>query len=248
MDCAPLNGRVAVITGGGGGVGFAIAQAFAKAGAKLLLVGRTEAPLITACQALVKTGATALYLALDVTAGEAPARLCDAAQSQFGRWDILVNAAGDYVYKDLLRLTQEDWQRAIDTNLTAPYRLSQAFVARCIAHEKPGNILHIGSVHGVVGDAFAIPQCASKAGLVGLNRALAEACRPHGIRVNTIAPGAIAPASHDILNHTVQARVSQGDVAQMALYLASDQAAAVTGVCLDLFGSSRPVLTTRRES
>lgn len=248
MDATTLHNRAAVITGGAGGVGFAIAQAFAKCGAKLLLVGRTEAPLQAACQLLAQSGAEAHYLTLDVTGADAASRMVHAAEASLGGLDILVNAAGDYVYKDILALTPDDWQRAIDTNLSAPYRLSQAFVARCIAHGRPGSILHIGSVHGAIGDANAIPQCASKAGLVGLNRALAEACRPHGIRVNTIAPGAIAPASHDIINHTVQARVSQGDVAQMALYLVSDQAASVTGACLDLFGSSRPVLATRRET
>lgn len=248
MDVHILANRAAVITGGAGGVGFAIAQAFAKAGARLLLVGRTQAPLRTACSALQNAGATAHFVALDVTLPDAAERLVQAAEAHLGGFDLLVNAAGDYVYKDLLSLTPEDWQRAIDTNLSAPYRLSQAFAARCIAKGQAGSILHIGSVHGAIGDAFAIPQCASKAGLVGLNRALAEALRPHNIRVNTIAPGAIAPASHDIVNHTVQARISQGDVAQMALYLVSDQASSVTGACLDLFGSSRPVLTTRRET
>ena len=102
--------------------------------------------------------------------------------------------------------------------------------------------MNIGNVHGAVGDGHAVPQCAAKAGLVGLTRALAEAGRAYGIRVNSIAPGAIAPHSAQRLGDDLLGRVTQGDVAQLAVWLASPSASAVTGVSLDVFGGSRPAL------
>jgi NAD(P)-dependent dehydrogenase (short-subunit alcohol dehydrogenase family) len=208
----------------------------------VLLIGRTQAPLAQACTDLCARGGKAAYLCADVTASDAFARIQQAALAELGAIDILVNAAGAFVYKDVRALTPDDWHQTLATNLTAPFCLSQGLIAAWTDAQRGGCILNIGSVHGVVGDGQAVPQCAAKSGLVGLTRALAEAGRPYGIRVNSIAPGAIAPDSAERPSADLLGRVTQGDVAQLAVWLASAGASAVTGVSVDVFGGSRPAL------
>ncbi|HET6345817.1 MAG TPA: SDR family NAD(P)-dependent oxidoreductase [Myxococcota bacterium] len=238
-----LADKVAVITGGGQGLGLAIAREFGGAGAHVLLVGRTE-PVLTAARGQVAavSGGRVETLLLDVAEPAAGDTLVRTTAALFGAWDILVNSAGAFVFKSFLELSDEDWNRALATNLSAPFRLTRAWVKDLVAKKRGGVVLNIGSVHGAVGDANAVPQCAAKAGLIGLTRAMAEACREHGVRVNAIAPGAIAADSSHRLSVSSEALVTQGDVAQLATYLASDKACCITGTTVDAFGMTRPVI------
>jgi NAD(P)-dependent dehydrogenase (short-subunit alcohol dehydrogenase family) len=235
-----LSGKVAIITGGAAKLGRAIAEAFASEGASLFLVGRDAKSLTGATEAL--TGTPIGVLSIDLTGKGAAERVVAAAKERFGHVDILVNAAGAFFWKKLVSLSEDDWRVTLDTNLSAPFFLTQAFAREQIASQRGGAVINIASIHGTVPDGNVVPQCAAKLGLIGLTRACAEALRPHGIRVNAISPGAIAPNSGSALSTDLLSKVTQGDVAQMALYLASDSAAAITGTNLEAYGVTRPVV------
>lgn len=231
-----------VITGGAGGVGGVIAEQLLHCGAKVLLVGRTQQKLLRLQKVLAKYSSAVAVFEQDVTGAHAAEAIVKKIYQCFGRCDGVICAAGSYISKPLLDLTDADWTQALNVNLTAPFTLGQAFARTWMRKKTTGCLIYIGSVHAVVADPLSVPQSASKAGLLGLTRAMAEACRASGIRVNAISPGAIEPDSgktHSALQH---ARVTQKDVAQLVLYLVSDAAAAVTGATVDLFGQSRPFL------
>ncbi len=241
-DQPVLNGRVAVITGGSRGVGYAIAHAFVAAGARVLVVSRKADAVRDAVSRLCAAGEKARGLALDVNGPDAAQQLTAEANKAFGRVDILVNCAGVWVYKPLLDLTASDWATSLATNLTAPFVLTQAFGRAFVAQKAGGCIINITSVHGAIADANGAAQSASKFGLEGLTKAAAEALRPHDIRVNAIAPGAIEPDSPTAQGAGPRVRVTQGDVASLAVYLASDAARTITGSTIELFGVTRPAL------
>ncbi len=237
-----MNGRVAVITGGSRGVGYAIANAFVGAGAKVLIVSRKADAVRDAANRLCSRGEKALGVALDVNGPDTASQVAAEAGRAFGRVDVLVNCAGVFVYKPFLDLTAADWASSLATNLTAPFALTQAFGRAFVAQKTGGCIINITSVHGAIADANGAAQSASKFGLEGLTKAAAEALRSHDIRVNAIAPGAIEPDSATTQGVGPRARVTQGDVASLAVYLASDAARTITGSTIELFGVTRPAL------
>ena len=237
-----LAGKVAVVTGGARALGLAMAQAMAQQGARLMLVGRDTEALRAATSAVRDAGGEADHVTIDVTEVDAPDKIIEATHQAYKAIDTWINSAGVFAIQDIASVTHESWHRTVDTNLTAPFMCAQAFVRYRTMHSRGGSIINIGSVHGALGDAQAIPQCASKHGVVGLTRALAEACRAYGIRVNAIAPGAITPQSADRLSIDTGTLITQGDVAQLAVYLASDLASAITGAVVDVFGVTRPVI------
>ena len=232
-----LSGKVVVITGGSQGLGFAIAKRFSKAGAKLVLAARSEDKLTAACKGL---GASACVL--DLTAEDAPQKLIEHATSAHGRIDILVNSAGVFVWKKFLEMERADWTRTIETNLAAPFHLSQAVAKHMVEAGTQGSILNISSIHGSAPDAGVVPHCASKYGLNGLTQAMAEALREHGIRVNALAPGAIEPESSENESAGLAGKVTQSDIAKMAEFLVSDAAASTTGGVFPVYGSTRTAI------
>lgn len=239
-----LANQAAVITGGSHGLGLAIAEAFVQAGAKVLLVGRDDAVLGQAAKSLRATQATVGTLVCDVTHPQASEKIGAAAKAQLGAWNTLVNCAGVFIWRPFVDLADADWEVSLATNLSAPFRLGLALTKHVIAVGGTGAVINIGSIHGFVGDGNAVPQCASKFGLVGLTKAMAEGCREHGVRVNAIAPGAIEADSPRRLSLTSEGRVTQADVAQLAVYLASDQARSITGATIEAFGLTRPVIAS----
>lgn len=237
-----LDGKAAVVTGASQGLGAAIARALAVDGARVLLVARRVAELESVAESIRSAGGEAFVCPADVTSSGAAVEIVNAAVGQLGRLDILVNSAGVFVWKRFFELTEDDWSRSIETNLSAPYRLTQE-AARVMADTRRGGaIINVASIHGEVAEAHVVPHCASKSGLIAMTRAAAEALREFDIRVNAVAPGAIEPLSADRRGESPAQKVTQADVATLVVYLSSDLARSITGSVVDCHGSTRHVL------
>ncbi|MBI4601741.1 MAG: SDR family oxidoreductase [Planctomycetes bacterium] len=237
-----LEEKVAIVTGGGRGLGSAIARALAADGARVLAVSRTEEACRQVAGAVVAKGGAAEALAADVTAPGVAETVVRAAVGRFGGLDVLVNCAGVFVWKRLLELTADDWTRTIATNLSAPFFLIQEAAKVMIDRGRGGSIINITSIHGAVADPNVAAHCASKFGLEGLTRAAAEALREVDIRVNAIAPGSMEPDSAEKRGESPRRKVTQADVATLAVYLASDLARSITGATIEAYGSTRTTI------
>lgn len=237
-----LSGKCALVTGASGGIGSAIARALHAQGATVALSGTREDAL------------RAVAAALGQRAHVTPANLGDAAAADqlvkdageaMGGLDILVNNAGLTRDNLAMRLKDEDWQTVMDVNLTAVFRLSRA-VLRGMMKNRWGRIVGITSVVGVTGNAGQANYAASKAGMIGMSKSLAQEVASRGITVNCLAPGFIATAMTDALNEDQKAKINDSipagrmgaadEIAAGVVYLASDEAAYVTGQTLHING------------
>ncbi len=237
-----LTGKTALVTGASGAIGGAIAKALHAAGASVALSGTRRDALDALAQALA---ARVQVLPCDLADGAAVDALAKDAEAALGSLDILVNNAG--VTRDglALRMSDADWQRVLDVDLTAAFRLSRAAL-RGMMKRRWGRIINITSVVGVVGNAGQANYAAAKAGLIGMSKALAREVASRGITVNCIAPGFIASAMTEALSAEQKSRlveaIPQGrmgeaaEIAAAALYLASPEAAYVTGQTLHVNG------------
>jgi len=246
-----LQGHNAVITGGHRGLGLAVAKRFVAEGAGVLLVGRNRQKVDMAVADLLRVtpAASVFGLPADVTDDGSPDKIIARGIDNFGAPpSLLVNCAGVFIWRAMLDVSSEDWQRTLATHLTAPFLMTQAF-ARALRDQAPdaaasAAVVNIGSVHGPVGDGNAVPQCAAKAGLLGLTRSAAEALRPLGIRVNALNAGQIEPSTPDTISEGLDQKITQGDLASAVLYLASAESRGITGTVLDAYGITRPVIAT----
>lgn len=237
-----LAGKKALVTGATGGIGGAIAKALADAGAQVAVSGRSQEKL----DALAATlGNGALGIACDIAQLDTVDGLIATAEEKLGGLYILVCNAG--VTKDTLalRMKDEDWQQVIDVNLTAGFRLARA-ATKGMLKRRAGRVIFITSVVGWSGNPGQTNYCASKAGLTGMSKALAQEVAARGITVNCIAPGFIATPMTDVLNDEQKGRISQNipltrmgtpeEIAAGALFLASNEASYVTGQTLHING------------
>ena len=243
-----LQGKVALVTGFGSGLGQAIAIMFAKEGAAVAGISKTEAKGLETVAAIEKAGGKALFRAGDV---------CDSAQLQsliadtvkkFGGLDILVNSAGVRTNGSITEITEEDWDRTLDTNLRAVFVASRLAIPEMIRRGS-GVILHIAARSGMLGQAGRAAYCASKGGMVTLTEAMAMDHAKNKIRVNCICPGPTRTPMVDTSTPEkvarYQTRVPIGrigepeDVAYAAVYLASDEASLVTAAILPVDGGMR---------
>jgi 3-oxoacyl-[acyl-carrier protein] reductase len=237
-----LSGKTALVTGASGGIGGAIARALHRQGAAVLLAGTRQAAL----EALaVELGERTRVHAADLADPAAADALVKDAETALGKLDILVNNAGLTRDGLAVRMKDEDWQKVLDVDLTAGFRLARAAM-RGMMRRRFGRIIGIASVVGVTGNPGQANYAAAKAGMIGLSKALAAEVATRGITVNCVAPGFIASAMTDVLTPEQKERIAGAipmgrlgtpeDVAATVVFLASDQAAYITGQTIHVNG------------
>jgi 2-deoxy-D-gluconate 3-dehydrogenase len=248
MSDFDLSGRVAVITGGNGGIGLAIAKGLAKAGAGIAVAARNVEKNKAAVQALEALGAKAFALEADILQEEACRSLVDRTAQHFGRLDILVNNAGIAIRKPPQAYTAEEWHRVMNSNLTSAFLCSQAAYPH-LKRAGGGKIISIGSIMSLLGAPFTVAYAASKGGIVQMTRALATAWAADNIQVNAILPGWVHTdlterAQREVpgLNDRVLARTPAGrwgepdDFEAIAVLLAGPGSRYITGAAIPVDG------------
>jgi 2-deoxy-D-gluconate 3-dehydrogenase len=240
-----LTGRVALVTGGNGGIGLGMAQGFAEAGATVAIAGRNAGKAQGALEAL---GPKAIFVAVDVASATSCKAMVAETVKRLGRLDILVNNAGVANRKRPELYTPEEWRTVLDVNLSGAFYASQAAYF-AMKSQKGGKIVNIGSMMSIFGASFASAYAASKGGIVQLTKALATAWAADNIQVNAILPGWIdteltrtARAQVEGLHERVLARTPAGrwgepaDLAGAAVFLASRASDFVTGTAIPVDG------------
>ncbi len=238
-----LAGKTALITGATGGIGASIAKALHEAGATIAISG-TRANVLEELK--VSLGGERVHvLPCNLSSAEDVEKLVPAAEAAMGGLDILVNNAG--ITKDglAMRMKDEDWQAVLDVNLTSAFRLARAAM-RGMMKKRWGRIISVTSVVGVTGNPGQANYVASKAGIIGMSKSLAQELAARNVTVNCVAPGFIATPMTDALNdkqkEAILGRIPAGrmggpdDIASAVLYLASEEAGYVTGQTLHVNG------------
>jgi 3-oxoacyl-[acyl-carrier protein] reductase len=241
-----LDGKVAIITGASRGIGREIAKTFASEGAQTVLTARTMSALEETAREITAAGGREPFLfALDVKDGEKVAELVDKALDKYQRVDILVNNAG--VTRDGLsmRLSDEDWDDVLDTNLKGTFLCMRA-VSRPMMKQRYGRIINMASVIGLIGNAGQANYAASKAGIIALTKSVAKELGSRNVLVNAIAPGFIETEMTHVLSDEVKKTILKSipvgvfgkpsDIAKAALYLASEESSFITGQVITVDG------------
>jgi len=244
-----LEGKVAIVTGGNGGIGKGISRGFASVGGDIVIVGRNQAKTDKAVSEIKEEyGVRVIGLKADLRHEDNIQAMIAKALDEFGRIDVLVNNAGTNIRKMPQDFLVEEWDEVLNTNLRSPFLCSKA-VYPVLKEEGGGKIINIGSMTSIFGGAKLAPYGSSKGGIVQLTRSLAVAWAPDNIQVNAILPGWIDTeltrgARKDLpgLNETVLSRTPVGrwgepfDLAGVAIFLASRASDFVTGVALPVDG------------
>jgi NAD(P)-dependent dehydrogenase (short-subunit alcohol dehydrogenase family) len=242
------NHTVAIVTGGGSGIGLAIAEKFVNNGIRTIIAGRDESKLQAAKE---KLGELCYCVRCDLSNLSEIPNLVDIVMNRFGKIDVLVNNAGINMKKEFTDVTNEEFQRILLTNVTAVFALSKE-VVKCMLEKKiNGSIINISSMASQYGIPKVIAYTASKSAIEGMTRAMAVELSPKGIRVNCIAPGFIATDmsaralnSDEERKQKVMSRTPMGalgqpaDVADAALFLALEDSKYITGVVLPVDGGN----------
>lgn len=244
-----LTGKVALVTGGGKGLGEQIALALAQAGADVAVSGRNQTNLERVAKLVEGEGRRALAIVADVRSEQEVAGMVGQTSKQFGRIDILVNCAGVFKRTPTPELSLSRWTEEIETNLTGPFLCAKA-VQPIMAAQGEGVIINISSVAGIVGRPNLAGYCASKGAVISLTRALAVEWAPYGIRVNAIAPGQFETdmgqalindkaALQEFLKTVPLRRLGQPrEIGVLAVTLASNASAFMTGQVVVMDGGA----------
>jgi gluconate 5-dehydrogenase len=242
-----LTGKLALITGGGTGLGLGMAKCLTASGARVVIVGRREEVLKDAC---VEIGAKAVYRVADVNNKTEIATLVNDIEKNIGAIDILINNAGINIKKSSLEMSDEEFESVMDTNVKSVFALTRE-VAKFMLPRGKGSIIMISSMSALYGLANVAAYGASKSAVAGMTRVLASEYSPKGVRINSIAPGFIdtpmlqkaisgdAARKEKILGRTpMNCFGSPEDIGYAAVYLASDEARFVTGTMLVVDGGN----------
>jgi len=246
-----LRNKVAIVTGAGTGIGRAIALAFGREGARVALLGRRREPLDAVVEELARAGAEARAIPCDVSRSEEIRKAVEEVESAYGRVDVLVNNAGTLSVSTIETISEEDWDRVIDTNLKGPFLMSRA-VLPPLRRAGGGSIVNVGSVLGLVGYKDRAAYCASKGGVTLLTKAMALDHAHENIRVNCICPSIVeTELIKELFSETEAGRNARdarigtiplgrfghpADVAELAVFLASDESSWMTGSAIPVDG------------
>lgn len=242
-----LKNKIALITGGGTGIGAGIARKFAKEGAQVVICGRREAQLKETADAIDQDGGEILYCIADISSQKDIQEMMQTIELKFGIVDILVNNAGVYIPDDVTSTSEEEWDRVMDIDAKGVYLMSKAVLPKMLTKGK-GKIINIASIAGLIGFEKSAAYCAAKGAVVNLTREMALDYASKGICVNAIAPGVIDTdmtkafldndeAKQGFLSKTPVGRVgTPEDIAHGAVYLASDESDFVVGQTLVIDG------------
>lgn len=240
-----LSGKTAIVTGASGGIGQAVAVALAKAGADVALCGQNKDRLAATSELVTATGRRTVSYAMNVGQPEAIQQTVDDVVKQWGRIDIMVNNAG--ITRDglLIRMSEQDWDEVMNVNLKSVFLFSKA-VARIMMKQRAGSIVNIASIIGLIGNPGQCNYSASKGGIIAFTKSVARELASRNIRANAIAPGFIATKMTENIPADLQKKMLDSiplgrygtpeDVADLAVFLAGDRSAYITGQVISICG------------
>jgi 2-hydroxycyclohexanecarboxyl-CoA dehydrogenase len=239
-----FENRTVLVTGAGRGIGRSIALRFAEERARVAVVSRTAAELEQTGSLIESIGAKSAVIPADITVPGAAEACVAQAERELGPIDVLVNNAGVFLWRPFLKLSPEDWDRVMATNLSGAAAFARAVLPGMVERRR-GKIVSVSSIHGMRGDANVVAQSAAKFGLIGMTQALAREFRSHNIAVNAVCPGTVENKKDEgegVHAEPLAEKLWPRDVAKAVLFLASDDAAGITGAALEIFGGTHLVI------
>jgi NAD(P)-dependent dehydrogenase (short-subunit alcohol dehydrogenase family) len=246
-SATPLQGRVAVVTGAGGGLGVGICQALAAAGAAVACVGRTRESIEAVAEQVRQAGGTAIAVVCDVSDEQSVKAMTEEVAGELGGIDILINNAAIYPRRAWTEITREEWDQVLATNLTGYFLCAQAAFSHLKARGN-GRIVNVASITFFGGWGMLLDYVTSKGGIVAFTRALAREIGPEGVTVNTISPGAFPTDAEKIHpdpegynqyvldNQSIKRRGTADDIGNLVTFLAGDTASFITGQLIQIDG------------